>query len=91
MIPEKEDSIKSWILEIQAWGFPSRVAQLREMGEELLQAKGENKLLRKKLVSRISLLLSHVTNQIQLYTKSRLISSSKSRYNTRLIYAISIH
>lgn len=47
MIPEKEDSIKSWILEIQAWGFPSRVAQLREMGEELLQAKGENKLLRK--------------------------------------------
>ena len=40
LTPEGEDSIKSWVFEIQAWEFPPRVAQLREMGEELLQAKG---------------------------------------------------
>ncbi len=47
LTPEEEDSIKSWVLEIQTWGFPPRVAQLREMGEELLQAKGDNKPLGK--------------------------------------------
>ena len=25
---EEEESIKSWVLEIQSWGFPPRVAQL---------------------------------------------------------------
>ena len=28
LTPEEEDSIKSWVLEIQAWGFPPRVTQL---------------------------------------------------------------
>ncbi len=40
LTPE-EESIKSWVLEIQSWGFPPRVAQLREMATELLQAKGD--------------------------------------------------
>ena len=51
LTPEEEDSIKSWVLEIQAWGFPPRVAQLREMEEELLQAKGDYKELGKIWVS----------------------------------------
>lgn len=81
MTPEGEDSIKSWVFEIQAWGFPSRVAQLREMGEELLQAKGDYKELGKKLGFRISQSPSYVTSQIQPYSGSRSISSSESRYN----------
>ena len=40
---EEEESIKNWVLEIQSWGFPSRVAQLLEMPVELLQAKGDYK------------------------------------------------
>lgn len=50
LTPEEEDSIKSWVLEIQTWGFPPRVAQLREMREELLQAKEDNKSLGKNWV-----------------------------------------
>lgn len=38
---EDEEAMKGWVLEIQAWGYPPRVAQLREMGEVLLQAKGD--------------------------------------------------
>ena len=33
------------MLEIQSWGFPPRISQLREMAEELLQAKGDYKEL----------------------------------------------
>ena len=51
LTPEEEDSIKGWVLEIQSWGFPPRVAQLREMAEELLRAKGDYKELGKNWVS----------------------------------------
>ncbi len=34
-MPEEEKSIKIWVLEIQSLGFPSRVAQLREMATGL--------------------------------------------------------
>ncbi len=47
---EEEESIKSWVLEIQSWGFPPRVAQLRKMAEELLRAKGYYKELEKNWV-----------------------------------------
>ena len=47
LTPEEEESIKSWVLEIQSQGFPPRVAQLREMAEELLKAKGDYKELKK--------------------------------------------
>ena len=42
---EEEESIENWVLEIQSWGFSPRVAQLREMAEELLQARGDYKEL----------------------------------------------
>ncbi len=44
---EEEESIKSWVLEIQSWGFPPRVDQLQEMAEQLLRAKGDYKELGK--------------------------------------------
>ena len=50
MSPE-EECIKIWVLEIQSWGFPPRVAQLREMSRELLRAKGDYKELGKNWVS----------------------------------------
>lgn len=45
LTPEEEESIQSWVLEIQSWGFTPRITQLREMAEELLQAKGDYKEL----------------------------------------------
>ncbi len=36
LTPEEEESIQKWVLEIQSWGFPPRVAQLREMVNEFL-------------------------------------------------------
>ncbi len=48
---EEEESIKNGVLEIQSWGFPPRVTQLREMAVELLQAKGDHKELGKNRVS----------------------------------------
>ncbi len=47
LTPEEEESIKSWVLEIQSWGFSLKVAQLREMAEELLRAKSDYKELGK--------------------------------------------
>ncbi len=44
--PKEEESIKSWVLEIQSWGFPLKVAQLQEMAQELLRTKGDYKELR---------------------------------------------
>ena len=60
---EAEKSIKSWVLEIQSWGFPPRVAQLREMAEELLRAKGDYKELGKNWVS--GFLVRHPTLQVK--------------------------
>ena len=45
LAPEEEVSIENWVLDIQSWGFPPRISQLREMAEELLQAKGDYKEL----------------------------------------------
>ena len=59
LTPEEEESIKNWVLEIQSWGFPPRVAQLREMAVELLQAKGNHKELSKSWVSQSS---SYITS-----------------------------
>ncbi len=47
LTPEEEEFIKSWVLEIQSWRFLPRVAQLREIAVELLQAKGDHKELGK--------------------------------------------
>ena len=45
LTPEEEESIKSWILDIQSWGFFSRVSQLREMAKKLLQTRDDYKEL----------------------------------------------
>ena len=47
LTPEEEESIKSWVLEIQSWGFSPRIAQLQEMAQELLRAKRDYKELGK--------------------------------------------
>ena len=75
LTPEEEDSITSWVLEIQTWEFPPRVAQLKEMGEELLQAKGDNKPLGKNWVQ--GFFSRHPTLQAK-YSRTRSVSSSKS-------------
>ena len=45
LTPEEEESIQIWVLEIQSWGLPPRIIQLREMTEGLLQAKSDYKEL----------------------------------------------
>ena len=47
LTPEEEESLQSWVLQLQSWGFPPRIAQLREMAEELLRAKQDFKELSK--------------------------------------------
>ena len=47
LTPEEEESLQSWVLQVQSWGFPPRIAQLREMAEELLRAKQDFKELGK--------------------------------------------
>ncbi len=39
LTPEEEESFQSWVLQLQSWGFPPRIAQLREIAEELLRVK----------------------------------------------------
>ena len=68
MTPEEKDSIKVWVLEIQSWGFLSRVAQLREMAKELLQAKGDYKKVGKNWVS--GFLGYHPTLQQAKYSRN---------------------
>lgn len=48
LISRKQNSIQSWVLKIQAWRLLLRLAQLKEIEEELLQVKKDNKPLRKK-------------------------------------------
>ncbi len=47
LTPEEEESIQNWVLEIQSWGFPPKVAQLHEMAEKFLQARHDFKALGK--------------------------------------------
>lgn len=52
----KEESIQYWVKEIQSWGFPSRVAQLRDVDKELLQGKHDFKELSKNWIINCHLL-----------------------------------
>ena len=47
LTPEEEESLQTWVLQLQSWGFPPRIAQLREMAQELLRAKQDFKELGK--------------------------------------------
>ena len=62
LTPEEEESLQSWVLQVQSWGFPPRIAQLCEMAEKLLRAKQDFKELGKnwseKFLSRHSVLQS---------------------------------
>ena len=51
-MPEEEESIQNWILEIQSGEFSPRVAQLQKMAKELLQARYDFKKLGKNWVAR---------------------------------------
>ena len=79
--PEEEESIENWVPEIQSWGFPPVVAQLREMAEELSQARGDYKELEITLTSGFLTSL-YVTIKIKSCTRSRTIFSTGSGYNT---------
>ncbi len=61
LTPEEKESIKNRVLGIQSSGFPPRVAQLREMAVELLQAKDDYKELGINYVS--GYLSRHLTLQ----------------------------
>ena len=39
LTPEEEDALKDLILQLYAWGWPAKVAQLRQMAIELLRAR----------------------------------------------------
>ena len=45
MIPEEENALKDWVLQLYAWGWPVKVAQLRQMAIELLRARGNHTAL----------------------------------------------
>ena len=45
LTPEEEQAIATWILRLQAWGWPPRVEQTRSMAIELLLKKGDTKPL----------------------------------------------
>ena len=45
LTPEEEKSLQSWVLQLQSWEFPPRIAQLREIAKELLQTKQDFKEL----------------------------------------------
>ena len=53
---KEEEFLQSWVLQLQSWRFPPRIAQLRKMAEELLRAKQDFKELSQnwseKLLSR---------------------------------------
>lgn len=38
---EEEVSLEKWILQLQTWGWPPRISQLRDMASELLRGKGD--------------------------------------------------
>lgn len=42
LTPEEETSLEAWVLQLQAWGWPPRVSQLRDMAHELLRGKDDN-------------------------------------------------
>ena len=45
LTPEEEDALKDCVLQLYAWGWPAKVAQLRQMAMELLRARGNQTAL----------------------------------------------
>ena len=43
--PQEELAIVNWLHRLQAWGWPSRIDQVREMAAELLKKKGDTQSL----------------------------------------------
>ena len=42
---EEENALKNWLLQLCAWGWPAKIAQLRQMAIELLRARGNHTAL----------------------------------------------
>ena len=40
LVTEEETALVNWILRLQAWGWPARVEQTRQMAQELLTSRG---------------------------------------------------
>ena len=38
----EEDILRDWCTQLESWGWPARICQLRKMAEEMLQAKEDN-------------------------------------------------
>ena len=45
LTPEEEDALTNWVLQLYAWGWPAKIAQLRQMAIELLRARGNHTVL----------------------------------------------
>ena len=45
LTPEEDDALKDCVLQLYAWGWPAKVAQLRQMAIELLRARGNHTAL----------------------------------------------
>jgi hypothetical protein len=43
--PEEELALEGWCKQLEEWGAPGRICQLRKMAEELLVAKGDTESL----------------------------------------------
>ena len=47
LTPKEEEHRQNWMLQLQSWGFPPRIAKLCKIAEELLRAKQDFKKLGK--------------------------------------------
>ena len=47
LTPAEEKVLREYCLQLERWGCPAKISQLRFMAEELLRAKGDTRLLGK--------------------------------------------
>ena len=50
--PAEEQALKSWILQVEEWGWPPKISLVRHMAKELLIAKGDHKELGRNWINK---------------------------------------